>query len=197
MKASQTVAAESGHFHAVRFYEDSASLARMVAGFVSEGIVAANPAVIIATPGHRDAILQQLAALSIDVDKLTKRGDFVTLDAHETLAAFMVDGMPKSRLFENTLIPVIDRVVRRREHCVVRAYGEMVDVLWKDGMETAAVRLEMLWNRLAVSRRFSLLCGYSMGSFYKDASFERICDQHSHVMSAEGTPARIRTARLA
>ena len=197
MKAIKKVAAESGHFHAVRFYEDPASLARMVAGFVAEGILAANPAVIIATPGHRDAILRQLGALSIGVDKLQRRGDLVTLDAQETLDAFMVDGMPKSRLFDSAIVPVIDKVARGRQNCVVRAYGEMVDVLWKDGMETAAVRLEMLWNRLANSRRFSLLCGYSMGSFYKDASFDRICEEHSHVISADGTPAPIRTARLA
>jgi hypothetical protein len=38
---------------------------------------------------------------------------------------------------------------RGRENATVRAYGEMVDLLWKDGLEEAAIRLETLWNELA------------------------------------------------
>ncbi len=32
---------------------------------------------------------------------------------------------------------------------------------------------------------FSLLCGYAMGSFYKDAGMRDICAQHSHVIAAD------------
>jgi len=49
---------ESGHFHAVRFYEDAQSLARMVATFVAEGFIGGFPAIVIATPEHRDAIIE-------------------------------------------------------------------------------------------------------------------------------------------
>ena len=61
----------------------------------------------------------------------------------------------------------------------------MVDVLWQDGLTAAAIRLEMLWNQLAMTHDFSLLCGYAMGSFYKDAGMRDICAQHSHVIAAE------------
>src|SRR5258705_69670 len=71
----------------------------------------------------------------------------------------------------------------------IRGSGEMVGLLWQDGQTTAAVRLEMLWNKLAMNHDFSLLCGYSMGSFYKDASMSEICDQHSHVVHANGLAA--------
>lgn len=163
----------------------------MVAGFIAEGLMTADPAIIIATPEHRQSILEALAAISIDVERLTDRGHLIALDANQALAAFMVDGMPATTLFEEVLLPVIDRAAQGRKDCVVRAYGEMVDVLWKEGKEAAAVRLEMLWNQLANSRKFSLLCGYSMGSFYKDASFERICSEHTHVVSADGVAAAI------
>jgi hypothetical protein len=36
----------------------------------------------------------------------------------------------------------------------------------KDGLTTAAIKLEVLWNQLAMTREFSLLCAYSMGNFY-------------------------------
>jgi DcmR-like sensory protein len=187
---------EAGHFHAVRFYEDAQSLARMVATFVAEGLIDEQPAIIIATPDHRDAIIEKLHAMAFDLDQLKRADDLIVLDAGETLAAFMVDGMPNAQQFEATMLPVIDRACRNRQECVIRAYGEMVDVLWKDGMEAAAVRLEMLWNHLANTRKFSLLCGYSMGSFYKDAAFDAICRQHTHLLSTHGeaAPVRARTS---
>jgi hypothetical protein len=72
---------------------------------------------------------------------------------------------------------------------MIRAYGEMVDVLWKDGKPDAAIRLEMLWNRLAAKYGFALLCGYAMGSFYKQTKrFEDVCRQHAHIV-----PTRLAT----
>src|ERR1041385_6078577 len=52
--------------------------------------------------------------------------------------------------------------------------------------DVAAIRLEMLWNKLAASKKFSLLCGYAMGSFYTDAQLKDIHRQHSHVFSGDG-----------
>jgi DcmR-like sensory protein len=183
---------EAGHFHAVRFYEDAQSLALMVATFVAEGLIDRQPAIIIATPDHLNAIVDKLNAMSFNLNQLKRANDLIVLDAHETLASFMVDGMPNAQQFEAAMLPVIDRACRNRQECVIRAYGEMVDVLWKDGMEAAAVRLEMLWNHLANTRKFSLLCGYSMGSFYKDAAFDAICHQHTHLLSATGEMSSVK-----
>jgi hypothetical protein len=182
----------------VRFYEDATSLAKMVAVFVAEGLIAEQPAIIIATPEHRHAITQQLLAKSFDLDHLRSRHNLFLLDANETLATFMVDGMPNAERFEEVMLPIIDTACNDRKDCLIRAYGEMVDVLWKDGQEAAAIRLEMLWNQLANTRKFSLLCGYSMGSFYKGATFEDICHQHTHLVSATGAtaPVQLATARL-
>ena len=49
----------------------------------------------------------------------------------------------------------------------------------------------MLWNQLARSRAFSLLCGYAMGNFYKDSNVHDICGQHSHIVSADGNAKAI------
>src|SRR5512134_2014858 len=79
--------------HAVRFYEDSASLTRIAVGFLSEGLVSDAPAIIIARPEHRHGILDGLAK-SFDIERLMARGDLTALDAQEALAAILVDGMP-------------------------------------------------------------------------------------------------------
>ena len=57
----------------------------------------------------------------------------------------------------------------------------MVDVLWRNDQEAAAVSLEILWNQLIARRKCSLLCGYSLDAVGKGGGYNRICDQHSHV----------------
>jgi hypothetical protein len=187
----QPSSASSPHFHAVRFYEDEQSLYRIVADFIGDGLVANQPAVIIATPVHRDEITRGLEALSFDVPGLLATGDLRMLDCEETLSTFMKDGVPDPVAFRRSVGGVVLGATAGRTHATVRAYGEMVDCLWKSDAADAAIRLEMLWNQLADTCEFSLLCGYSMGNFYKHGAFEDICMQHSHVMSRDGQPTRV------
>jgi hypothetical protein len=173
--------------HAVRFYENDKSLAQIVAHFLSDGLALGNPGIVVATPAHRGAILKELVAKSLDVVHLQRSHDLVLLDAQETLSIFMTDGKPEAEAFKNSMCEVIKTACQGRPNCTVRIYGQMVDVLWKDGQQEAAIRLEMLWNQLAnTEASFSLLCGYAMGSFYKDANFQEVCRHHTHVVSADG-----------
>ena len=176
----------SGHFHAVRFYDSPDSLCRIVAAFLSDGLNTGQPALVIATPNHCAGIIETLGALELDVEALQASGDLLVLDAEATLASFMVDGMPDAVRFKAAGAEVIERACRGRRDCTIRAYGEMVDVLWKQGQSVAAVRLEMFWNRLAETKDFSLLCGYAMGNFYKGSQQYEICAQHTHVVGDDG-----------
>jgi len=176
-----------GHFHAVRFYENEASLCRIVASFLREGLVLGQPALVIATPEHSQGIVAELRAREMNVAALREDGNLVVLDAKKTMDSFMVHGQPDATRFNNAASSALG-MTRGRGRLPVRAYGEMVDVLWKDGRDVAAIQLEMLWNRLARSHQFSLLCGYAMGSFYKDAHVMDVCRQHTHLVSSDGTP---------
>ena len=170
------------HHHAVQFYGDDAELVGTVGLFLSEGLVAGQPAVVIATEPHREAIISALESRFIDVNQARRLGDLVLLDAEETLAAFMMKGAPIGPLFKKAVGDLIEQTLRGRARTPVRAYGEMVDVLWKQGKKDAAIRVEVLWNELAGTHAFSLLCGYSIGSFYKQTrQFENICKLHTHV----------------
>ena len=171
-----------GYFHAVRFYKDSDSLCQTVGSFLKDGFVESQPAVVIATADHGRMIGESLAAQGVEVRDLTATRQLVVVDAHAMLSQFMVDGMPNQSLFKRVVVPVLEEACSGRAHCVVRAYGEMVDILWKAGQMVAATRLELLWNNLAQTHEFSLVCGYSMGNFYKEGAIEEICGHHSHVL---------------
>ena len=173
-------------YHAVRFYESDRALARIVADFLSEGLQAGNPGIVVATPTQRGAIVRELSARSLDVAQLQRSDDLVLLDAQDTLSAFMANDKPEAAKFNETMCEVISRARRGRADCTVRIYGQMVDILWQADERDAAIRLEMLWNQLANTHAFSLLCGYAMGHFYKDANFADVCGQHTHVVSADG-----------
>jgi hypothetical protein len=174
------------HHHAVQFYGNDAELFKTVGVFLSEGLVSGQPAVVIATEPHRKDIEAALEARFIDVARARRLGDLVLLDAEETLATFMVDGVPTAAVFKKVVGDVIQQTLRGRERTPVRAYGEMVDVLWKQGKTDAAVRLEVLWNDLASTHVFSLLCGYAIGNFYKQTQrYEEVCNLHTHVHESE------------
>ena len=176
----------SAHFHGVQFYEDSQALCRIVGSFVGEGLEDGTLALVIATPDHADRIDACLRARGIDVDEVKRDGNLVTLDARETLQLFMLNGMPNPGMFRRGVGSALARLGRGRERCPIRAYGEMVDLLWKDGRERAAIRLETLWNQLAATHDFNLLCGYSMGNFFKGAAIDEVCDHHSHLVDGNG-----------
>ena len=183
--------AASSHFHAVRFYKNSESLARVVAEFIGRGVAAGEPAVIIATTSHGAAIERALAAGGVDIGALRAADRFTVLDADAVLHEILVDGMPSVDRFRAVVTPIIEHAAAIANGRAVRAYGEMVDVLWKGGRTLAATRLEILWNGLRRTHDFALLCGYAMANFYEDAAIDEICGHHTHVMSASGEAATI------
>jgi len=179
---------EDAHHHAVQFYDSEAYLASVVSEFLADGAKANQPIVVIATLAHRTAFSKRLREFDVDVDALRRTQQLHLLDARQTLAKFMVGEVPDSGRFETTVGSVIVRALRGREGTPVRAYGEMVDLLWKDGNTEGAIQLERLWNNLARRYDFSLLCAYSMANFCRanDAeAFHRICAEHSHVAPTE------------
>jgi PAS domain S-box-containing protein len=196
---AQPVGEHDAHHHAVQFYDSEAYLASVVSEFLAEGVKANQPVVVVATPSHRRAFTKQLRDFGVNVGALRRAEQLHFLDARQTLAKFMVDGEPDSGRFTATIGNVIVRALRGRDDMRVRAYGEMVDLLWKDGNTEGAIQLERLWNDLANHHRFSLLCAYSMGNFCRanDAeAFQRICAEHSHVVPTESYTDVDEQARL-
>jgi signal transduction histidine kinase len=174
--------------HIVQFYETEEFLSDVVADFLQAGIAAGEPLVVIATEDHRRAFIQRLTSRGVDVAAGCESGQYTFLDARESLARFMVGGMPDWALFSTLIGGVLEKSESKGCHARVRAYGEMVDLLWKDGNPKAAIRLEELWNEISEAYSFSLLCAYQMGLFERESDaqpFNHVCRAHSHVIPAE------------
>src|SRR5215213_9275556 len=77
--------------HSVHFYEDDASLFGNVTDFLSTGLDAGQPVIVIATSAHAEAFADALSARGIDAAAARRREQLVLLDADDMLAGFMVD----------------------------------------------------------------------------------------------------------
>ncbi|MEP6654968.1 MAG: GAF domain-containing protein, partial [Myxococcales bacterium] len=166
----------SGSAYAVQFFLDEALLCDRVADFLYQGLLAGDALVVIATPAHRQTLTAALTtaltarptdkAAGFDIADLLARRQLVLLDAEEMLTKFMVGDSPDWDRFQQAVEEVLDSSDRSRPRQRLRVYGEMVDVLWKNGNPQAAIRLEEMWNDLVRDHRLDLLHVYVMGSFY-------------------------------
>ncbi len=176
------------HDHVVQFYENDHFLDAAVGDFLVEGLAASQPILVVATPARRTALTQRLRAGGFEVNSDGCGNGVTMLDARDTLDCFMVGSVPDPVRFRERLGGVIQGCLQPNTTTGVRAFGEMVDILWKEGNTDGAIHLEELWNELAASHSFSLLCAYAMGNFYKEADsqhFHRVCQQHSRVIPTE------------
>ncbi|OGA57675.1 MAG: hypothetical protein A3G81_04160 [Betaproteobacteria bacterium RIFCSPLOWO2_12_FULL_65_14] len=171
--------------HFVQVYQDEAFLCEAVSEYIGAGLRRGEGAILIATAAHRAAFERELEARGLAPARAIKRRQLVILDADDTLAKFTPGGMPDWLTFHRLIGGVIAEL--RLSYRTVRAYGEMVDVLWQRGERDAAIRLEEFWNDLAKLQTFSLLCAYYMDNLDAAAyagPLQCVCDVHTHLIPA-------------
>lgn len=174
--------------HAAQIYRDVDELADSVATYLTAGLDHGEPAIVIATPENWGAISARLADQGWSTQRIEESGLLVSADADKTLRSFLVDGEPAAELFEIVVGNLVDTVAEHFPGRRIRAFGEMVNLLSEEGRPEAAIAVEELWNELARTRSFSLLCGYRLDLFDRVAQsspLPEICRVHSHVRPAE------------
>jgi hypothetical protein len=168
--------------HLVQIYQDDGAFLDSLEGFVAGGLLAGDAVVVIATPSHLASLDDRLVKRGVDTAAAESIEQYITLDAEETLSKFIVDGWPDDDGFRRLVIDILQRAKKGGRR--VRAFGEMVAVLWAQGNNGATVRLEHLWHKLCHEEMFSLFCAYPRSGFTRDASasIKEICDTHSRVV---------------
>ncbi|MGH7796246.1 MAG: MEDS domain-containing protein [Candidatus Binatia bacterium] len=170
--------------HFVQIYEDEAVFMDALEGFIKGGLQADDGVIVLATDAHLDALETRLEVSGIDLETARAQGRYTALEAAQILESFMVKNWPDDKLFTSAVTQLITRA--RGDGRKVRAFGEMVAVLWARGDQGATVRLEYLWNELCQTEAFSLFCAYPKAGFTRDAtqSINEICAAHSRLIAA-------------
>jgi CheY-like chemotaxis protein len=145
--------------HSMQFYHSDLELAADVARLLAPAVSNGNSALVVATREHRELFEDELDRVGCDPALARTRGSLQFFDARTTLDSFLVGGRVIESRFTEVVAPMVldaERSSRR-----VRAYGEMVDLLWRRGEVASAVTLEQCWNRLLATSRCDLHCAYA------------------------------------
>jgi KaiC/GvpD/RAD55 family RecA-like ATPase len=177
------------YYHAVRFYDSSESIGRVVAAFLGGGFTRGEPGLVIATAEHRASVHSHLRRANFWVSELERSRRLLMLDAADTLSAIVVNGTPDPVRFTSVAGALLDEV-SETSHGHAHVYDEMVDVLWKTHQQSSAIRLENLWSRLVATRECSLLCGH--GPDGSNAPAQVLFAEHTHVVAENGVPHIVR-----
>jgi MEDS: MEthanogen/methylotroph, DcmR Sensory domain len=172
----------------VQFYKaDEALLTRNVVDFLTSGLKQGDALLVITTPERNVAFSDGLSESGIDPSTAIRERKLLLADAEQTLRRFMLNGQPDRARFERTIGALIREVRPLPDHGGLRAYGEMVGLLWQKGQFAAAVQLEQLWNNLMSANAFHLFCAYPIDVFGKDfdsATLDPLLCAHTHLVPA-------------
>ena len=168
--------------HVVQIYGDDRVFLDGLAGFVGHGLRGGEASIVIATALHLHGLEERLRSTGIDVDRALAEGRYIPRLVEDVLASFMVKDWPDEDLFLRTLDELMEKA-RGPGQRKVRAFGEMVAILWSRGNHAATIHLELLWTKACNAEKFALFCAYPRDTFSKNAteSIVEICRIHSRV----------------
>jgi hypothetical protein len=169
--------------HVLQIYESEGVFIDALAGFVGGGINSNDACIVIATDIHLKALESRLESYGIQIPTLISERRYIPLNAEETLSKFMKNGWPDENLFILAISELLKRA-RGRSNRRIRAFGEMVAILWAQGYIGATVQLEHIWNRFCEKEEFGLFCAYPKAGFTEDMtdSIKHVCSAHSKMI---------------
>jgi hypothetical protein len=172
--------------HLLQLCGEESLLVRNVGRYLKEGALRGERMIVVATAGHARLFTEELEASGVQVGPLLRDGRLGILDAEETLASILPHGELDWPHFDGIAGGLVRQMTA--DGTRLRAYGEMVDLLWKRGRLGAATRLEEFWNRLQESLRFSLYCSYTVDLLApgtKGTELLEMASTHSHLLPSQ------------
>lgn len=165
--------------HIVQVYDNDEVLIDTLSGFMYAGINAGDACIVIATETH----LSELESRIKNHQQLIEENRYIPLNAEQVLRQFMINDWPD----EDKFMRVISGIMQRAKQAdrKVRAYGEMVAILWSRGLYAATIELENLWNRYCQIETFCLFCAYPKSAFKEDinTSLMHVCQTHCRIIN--------------
>lgn len=173
--------------HIVQIYRDEPFLRDAVAAWVAPALEGGGGVILICAPHNAALVLGALRERGVDTDGPLACGRLVIVDARPFMARFIMDGMPDGARFHALASEALARLraALPSPEGEVRAWGEMVNLLWQEGNPDAARRLEALWNEVIDAHGIRLLCSYRMDNLdphTHEGALRDVCGSHSQLV---------------
>jgi len=174
--------------HEIQFYSDEKILLKRAVTFIVAALESGDSAIVCASESFRGDLFRAVQAREPEIDDLIRNGNYLALDAEETVSEFMLGNLPNATKFVKLLGGVATAAAdaARGRHSRVAIYQECGHRLWAQGWEGATLEVERLFNWLAYEYDLNVLCGYSIAYFDvgEDSHLiQKLCAQHSAVHS--------------
>jgi hypothetical protein len=168
--------------HFVQIYEKETVFLDTLADFIGDGLKKGEGTIAILTRAHRAELESRLSVMGISLNIAQSSDQLILLDAEETLSEFMINDWPDEQAFTKVVMGTVNRAAKGGRK--VRAFGEMVALMWAQGQCGATVMLERMWSDLCKRESLPLFCAYPKAGFteHPSDSINRVCFMHSNVL---------------
>jgi hypothetical protein len=164
--------------HLVQFYgANRNALVNTLCRYATDGLDAGESVVIISSRTLHDAVLKALDGAD--------DGRLHLIESEAMLERLMLDGRLSAKRFDQIVGDLLRDVVARSRTRQVRAFGDMVDILWRRGHHAEALELERYWSDLQQHLPFELYCAYDVDVLSEEFQAESIAPvlaEHSKVL---------------
>jgi hypothetical protein len=175
--------------HVLQIYENPENLINLLVSYVGTGVNAGESVIAIADATHTRLLEEKLRDHVLKLDTLVADDRLILLNAQQVLDSFLVNGNPDREKFREAIRKVIRRA-KGKKNRKVRAFGEMVALLWNEGNRKATIQLEEYWDELCREENISLFCAYPKhvlgDSFHQE--IDHICKAHSKIIRNTNKP---------
>jgi len=183
--------------HAVQIYRENDEFLDALEEYVVSGLRAGDAIIIIATDENRRGLENRLRQRDlpggeVDLDKMRLSNQYIEVRAEDMLSSIMVDDWPNDARFHESVMQLLTRA-RGGQSRRVRAFGEMVALLWSQGKPGATIWLEQLWHKMCRQEKLNLFCAYPELCLHEQTepgtsatdSINMICAAHSRVLTTK------------
>lgn len=179
--------------HLVEFYKTERSLLRNLRDYLLSGLDKNDTCVVIVKPLHMKKLLQELKKCTcVSFNPYDNDESLKIINAESVLNSFMVGGHPDKKKFFASIGTIVEKASSNGRS--IRAYGEMVALLWEEGNKEGAIELENLWNQLSKKYEFSLYCAYPDMLFKADNGDRAMVDRCHNLSLLPDDPLNVAEA---
>jgi hypothetical protein len=171
--------------HVVQFCNHDDSVLDTLETFAAGGLLLGEGVIVLATGPHLAELRRRLRLRGMDLAHLQIYGQLVLLDAEEVLQRVLHDGRVDTQLFLAFVAEALERA-RNGVERPVRAFGELVQLLWERGERLATLEVETIWQRICDTEGVALLCAYRKEAFAGEGSeggIRAVCQAHGAVIA--------------
>jgi DNA-binding NarL/FixJ family response regulator len=175
--------------HQAGFYVDETEMLNAWVEAAERALADGHSVIMLAIDSRLGAMNQRLRDRGLDIDGAIRERRYVAMVPADVLSQFMVADWPDELLFQKVVTPIVVDALKASTSPHPRALmcGECAPTLVRAGKGDAAVEVEQLWDRLALTYEVDTLCAYLLELPVCEEDkrlFQRINAVHTDVYSA-------------